>query len=244
MSLEKLLMPIPFGWRVSGSTGQCVAYAETNDLKDRLDSVLGMENWNCEHYTINGTVYCRLGIKTAKGEWVYKTSAGESQSALKDMLLEYVKVYLSMDGFEGEKYEKIEKKITAIEKKIKIASKSEDSDSFKRACFTWGLGRFIKYIPDYWITIEKEKKGNYYNNLYKDRKTGELICSEYEAKFKLSQYINSKIYIPDCIKNYMLNINDIEVLREFFNVNSHLHKNEQFIKLKETIKEKLEGGKK
>lgn len=238
MNLEKLLMPIPFGWRVSGNSGQCVAYADTNVLKDRLDYVLGMENWSCEHYTMEGTVYCKIGIKTQNNEWVYKSSAGESQSALKEILLQYNQKFLQMDGSEGELYDNIEKKIQALEKKNKIASKSEDSDSFKRACFTWGLARFIKNISDYWITIEKIGK----KSTYKNRQTGETICTDWEAKTKLSEYINQKM-LPECIKQYMSRIKDIETLREFYITNPHFHKNENFIKFNEMIQNKLKGGK-
>ena len=41
--------------------------------------------------------------------------------------------------------------------------KGEASDSFKRACFNWGIGRELYTAPFIWITLsddEKDKKGN------------------------------------------------------------------------------------
>lgn len=59
--------------------------------------------------------------------------------------------------------------------------KGESSDSFKRACFNWGIGRELYTAPFIWVTDFERKQKN-----------GKIICSD---KFKLSEveYLDRKI---------------------------------------------------
>lgn len=82
-----------------------------------LDEVVGPENWQREHYEVKGNLFCRVGIKTDSGEWVWKSDCGTESNT--------------------------------------EAKKGEASDSFKRACFNWGIGRELYTAPKIWIPSDK-----------------------------------------------------------------------------------------
>jgi hypothetical protein len=96
-----------------------------------LDETVGATNWRREHYECKGNLFCRVGIRC---------------------------VEIAVDG------------ITATEKIIRDewvwksdcgtesnteAQKGEASDSFKRACVNWGLGRELYTSPFIWVKAEK-----------------------------------------------------------------------------------------
>lgn len=78
-----------------------------------LDEEVGAENWQREHYECKGNLFCRVGIRSADGGWVWKSDAG------------------APSNFESEK--------------------GEASDSFKRACTNWGIGRELYTAPRIFI---------------------------------------------------------------------------------------------
>lgn len=41
-----------------------------------LDETVGAENWQREHYECKGNLFCRVGIRTDGGEWVWKSDCG------------------------------------------------------------------------------------------------------------------------------------------------------------------------
>lgn len=43
---------------------------------DILDEVVGAENWTCSFGEVKGTLFCKVGIRTNDGEWVFKEDAG------------------------------------------------------------------------------------------------------------------------------------------------------------------------
>lgn len=78
--LEDLKKELPYKWRVQSYsqynlTGMCVAYIDSRNAQDRLDEVVGAENWQCEYYEVKENLYCRVGIKI-NGEWVWKSDCG------------------------------------------------------------------------------------------------------------------------------------------------------------------------
>ena len=87
-----------------------------------LDEAVGPENWQREHYECKGNLFCRVGIK---GE--PKAELTETQIRLHDSIW----VWKSDCGTESN-----------TEKE-----KGEASDSFKRACFNWGIGRELYTAP-------------------------------------------------------------------------------------------------
>lgn len=91
-----------------------------------LDSAVGAENWQREHYECKGNLFCRVGINfgtlstkdgTAYEKWVWKSDCGTESNT--------------------------------------EAEKGEASDSFKRACFNWGIGRELYTSPFIWIPADK-----------------------------------------------------------------------------------------
>lgn len=72
--------PDVVSWRVGSTTkdktkGMALAYIDARDVMERLDEVVGTENWQC-HYTAmpNGTTCCNIGLFSAAGEWVWKAN--------------------------------------------------------------------------------------------------------------------------------------------------------------------------
>lgn len=83
-----------------------------------LDEVVGSENWERSHFSIDGVMYCRVSIwDSAKNLWISKEDCGSESNVEKD--------------------------------------KGASSDSFKRACFNWGIGRELYSAPFIWIPADK-----------------------------------------------------------------------------------------
>ena len=91
-----------------------------------LDETVGPENWQREHYECKGNLFCRVGIRCD-----VKNDEGN--------LLDTEWVWKSDCGVESNTE----------------AQKGEASDSFKRACFNWGIGRELYTAPFTWIPAEK-----------------------------------------------------------------------------------------
>lgn len=79
MNLKALAAPFPVdavSWRV-GSTnaektkGMALAYIDARDVMDRLDEIVGPENWRDEYTEIGGFFVCKLWVRVG-GEWIWK----------------------------------------------------------------------------------------------------------------------------------------------------------------------------
>lgn len=80
MSVDRLADPFPVSqihWRV-GSTnkdktsGMALAYLDSRDVMDRLDAVVGPDNWQSEHpWSDSKKLACRIGIRIGD-QWVWK----------------------------------------------------------------------------------------------------------------------------------------------------------------------------
>lgn len=93
-----------------------------------LDETVGAENWQREHYDCKGNLFCRVGIRCPKHP---ETTEGKPTTT--------AWVWKSDCGVESNTE----------------AQKGEASDSFKRACFNWGIGRELYTSPFIWITPDK-----------------------------------------------------------------------------------------
>lgn len=61
---------------VKGNRALALAYIDCRVIQDRLDAVLGVENWMDEYEILaDGSVMCRLKLRL-NGEWVTKTDVG------------------------------------------------------------------------------------------------------------------------------------------------------------------------
>lgn len=92
-----------------------------------LDEVVGISNWQRKHYEIKGHVYCSVGIKAVE-----------------------------LPGGGNDSDEWVWKDDVGVESQSE-ATKGESSDSFKRACFNWGIGRELYSAPFIWIAADKAK---------------------------------------------------------------------------------------
>lgn len=99
-----------------------------------LDETVGAENWQREHYECKGNLFCRVGINVNAG---FTTHIDDNEN----VYLTPLWVWKSDCGVESN-----------TEKE-----KGEASDSFKRACFNWGIGRELYTSPFVWIPKEKCK---------------------------------------------------------------------------------------
>jgi hypothetical protein len=94
-----------------------------------LDETVGSANWQREHYECKGNLFCRVGINIPKID-VDKEGEGKVVDRW---------VWKSDCGTESNTE----------------AQKGEASDSFKRACFNWGIGRELYTAPFTWIPADK-----------------------------------------------------------------------------------------
>lgn len=90
-----------------------------------LDEAVGAENWQREHYECKGNLFCRVGVNIKR-----------------------------QNEDEAEWYEWVWKSDCGTESNTE-AQKGEASDSFKRACFNWGIGRELYTSPFIWIPAAK-----------------------------------------------------------------------------------------
>lgn len=106
----------------------CLLYKDARVDMDILDETVGTNNWQRKHESINGDIYCSVGIRYGNDDlWVWKQDCGT-------------------EGESGTE-----------------AEKSRASDSFKRACVNWGIGRELYTSPKIIVQLEEgefEKKDN------------------------------------------------------------------------------------
>ena len=96
-----------------------------------LDETVGAENWQREHYECKGNLFCRVGI----------FFGGHT-------------IECKPDGIYGDAGKWVWKSDCGVESNTE-AQKGEASDSFKRACFNWGIGRSLYTAPFIWIPSDK-----------------------------------------------------------------------------------------
>jgi hypothetical protein len=91
---EALRAPFPphvISWRVGATNGDksgnkpptkgiALAYIDARDVMDRLDEVVGPENWECRYPHAGQKTVCEIGIR-CDGNWVYKADgAGDTDT--------------------------------------------------------------------------------------------------------------------------------------------------------------------
>lgn len=92
-----------------------------------LDETVGIANWQRKHYELKGHIYCSVGIKAKE---------------------------IASGGNDSDDW--IWKDDVGVESNTE-STKGESSDSFKRACFNWGIGRELYSAPFTWISADKYK---------------------------------------------------------------------------------------
>jgi hypothetical protein len=84
--LTQLRAPFPadrVSWRIGSKNkentkGLALAYIDSRDVQDRLDDVMGAENWQNRFPHANGKTVCEIGLRLG-GEWIWKSDgAGDT----------------------------------------------------------------------------------------------------------------------------------------------------------------------
>jgi hypothetical protein len=164
MNLKELKKELPYKWRVQSvryGKATCVAYIDARDAQDLLDEVCGPENWQSIFYEENGLLFCKVGI-CCNGAFPYLKDGKDGDSY-------YQWVWKSDTGSESN-----------VEKE-----KGHVSDAFKRACVSWGIGRFLYRLPIQTLTTKQHTNGKEYP--YAPEKNKIIFDGE-----TLTKYINWK----------------------------------------------------
>jgi hypothetical protein len=88
---EDLRKEMPYKWKIQTckyGKATLVAYIDARDVQNRLDEVVGPENWQNEFIAIDGDLYCKMGInigalENKEDKWVYKMDTGTESFAEK-----------------------------------------------------------------------------------------------------------------------------------------------------------------
>ena len=134
-----------------------------------LDETVGVENWQREHYECKGNLFCRVGIRC-----------------------DQVK-YREANGDTGIAPDWIWKSDCGTESNTE-AQKGEASDSFKRACVNWGIGRELYTAPFIWIPNNKYTLDN--KGKCTDKFVVEKIVIE-DKKITAISIVNLSLDTPD-----------------------------------------------
>ncbi|WP_077534357.1 Rad52/Rad22 family DNA repair protein [Massiliimalia massiliensis] len=126
-------------WRViqcskDGTKGLVAAFVNSRAIQNRLDSVIGRENWQNNFIYIPGSIY----------------------NAKKDKDLGLMSCICMISIFHAEREEWISKSDGAGNTDIEPI-KGGISNAFKRAASMWGVGRYLYEMPDIWVNLADGK---------------------------------------------------------------------------------------
>ena len=124
----------------------------------------GNLNEFAEHYECKGNLFCRVGIKSETGEWIWKSDCGAESYTEKE--------------------------------------KGEASDSFKRACFNWGIGRELYTAPFIWVPSDDKHK------------FVEIVTGKNGQPTTYDKFIVEKITIQDGVIKQISIINQTMTLKQ------------------------------
>ncbi|WGQ15616.1 Rad52/Rad22 family DNA repair protein [Sphingobacterium faecium] len=83
---KKLLEPIYYKFRVQSckfGKATIISYIDARQLQDRLDEVVGFQNWQVDYREIKGNLFAGIGLKL-DNEWVWKYDCGTESSVEKE----------------------------------------------------------------------------------------------------------------------------------------------------------------
>lgn len=83
---KNLIEPIEYKFRVQSindKTATIVSYIDSRDLQNRLDDVVGSENWQVKYEDKKGTLFASIGI-FINDNWVWKSDCGTESNVEKE----------------------------------------------------------------------------------------------------------------------------------------------------------------
>ena len=111
--------------------GSALAYVDARDVMQRLDEVMGPNNWQCRYPLSAGELLiCEVGLNIG---FLMNDDPKSGDIALVDN-------WIWKANGAGD---------TQVE-----AEKGKCSDAFKRAAVLWGIGRYLYYLPFAWVDLE------------------------------------------------------------------------------------------
>ena len=194
-NLEKLKAPFKnISWRIGsknkdGSKARFLAYLDARDVMDRLDEVVGVENWKVEYEKIE----CKNSIIDWRNEKYtfiekdYKTKKIIEKEDVKKVIHKINdETFIIMQAKLSIKFN--DEWITKIDgsgTRDTETEKSLMSDALKRAGVLWGIGRYLYDVKTIYVPIDeygnpteegkkildkclKEVEKGIYNNISKD----------------------------------------------------------------------------
>lgn len=125
-------------WRVGArmksnkNRGQAMPYLNARMVQDRLDEVMGPENWRTELAAapMGGGLMCILSLRIGD-EWVSKADVAQQDE-------------VAADAHDPDKDHE-------------ISVKGAASDALKRAAVQWGIGRYLYSFEAPWVNLEQER---------------------------------------------------------------------------------------
>lgn len=89
MNLEELKKEIPYKWRIQSfskykAQAICVAYIDSRDAQELLDSVCGQGNWQDDYKDVGGMLAGGIGINVPDVGWVWKWDTGSESNVEKE----------------------------------------------------------------------------------------------------------------------------------------------------------------
>jgi hypothetical protein len=135
--LQRLAVPFTpeqVKWRPGSTTGDgtrgmALAYIDARDVMDRLNLVMGPENWETHIKVEGGIILCSLTL--------HLREPTDPSSRLASRVAR-----TRTDGA-GE---------TAVE-----GEKGGISDALKRSAVQWGIGRYLYALPSPWVAVENRR---------------------------------------------------------------------------------------
>lgn len=138
--MARLREPFPstnLSWRAGAcnsekTRGQALPYIDARDVQNRLDEVVGPENWcnELEQLPSGAGLICKIGLFIG-GRWIYKSDVAQQDSTAG-----------TKDNRQAQAFE--------------IAVKGAASDAFKRAAVMWGIGRYLYDYEAQWVALEND----------------------------------------------------------------------------------------
>lgn len=126
-------------WRVGATYGDdankkgiALAYIDARHVMNRLDEVVGPENWQDRIIPSPEGFICEIGIRVGR-------------------------IVNGLDKSEATVFEWVWKANNAGKTEFE-AEKGGGSDAFKRAGVMWGIGRYLYDLPSEWVPVEKKGK--------------------------------------------------------------------------------------
>jgi len=63
---------------VTDKSVRLLLYQDARRVLRIMDETYGPTNWQREYYPVNGLLFCKIGVRDDKGEWIWKADTGSS----------------------------------------------------------------------------------------------------------------------------------------------------------------------